>query len=124
MRGIFGAAAFSRLARIFERRVGGRREAGEGNDVGALLCYGLGEVLRLHLRVTGIEQPHPVAMRRSTGARVWIPRGGKAITLMRPSSDRDLLSSSGSSWQKFSSLTYTMKTCIRTILRYQGTEEN
>ncbi len=42
-------------------RVGGHREEGERDDVGALLPRRLGDVLRLHPRVAGVEHPDAVS---------------------------------------------------------------
>ena len=47
--------------------------------------------------------------RRSTGASVWMPRGGKAIARMR-GSDPASPAAGGRRWKYASSLTYTRKT--------------
>ena len=43
-------------------RVGGRRQAGEGDDVRGLCLGRLGDMRPLHPGVAGVEQPHPVSL--------------------------------------------------------------
>ena len=62
---------------VLDRGVGGRREAGERDDVGPLCFCRLGDVLRLHLGVTGVKQPHPVSMLAQDRRQRLDPQGRK-----------------------------------------------